>query len=110
MLIRRKDGQDRWCLDYQRLNNVTKIDVFTMPRIDECLDTLSGNVWISMLVAYAAFHQIKIRPKESTSPGTTLTNLLGLGSDCVQRPGQFGVTGPHLEYSTGIPGRRLGLR
>ena len=109
MLIRRKDGQDRWCLDYQRLNNVTKIDVFTMPRIDECLDTLSGNVWISMLVAYAAFHQIKIRPKESTSPGTTLTNLLGLGSDCAT-PRLIWCYGSSPEYRTGIPGRRLGPR
>ena len=64
MLIRRKEGQVRWCLDYQRLNNVTKIDVFTLPLIDECVDTLFGNVWFSMLYAYSAFHQIKILPKD----------------------------------------------
>ena len=39
MLIRKKDGQVRWCLDYRRLNNVTRKDVFPLPLIDECLDT-----------------------------------------------------------------------
>ena len=63
VLIRKKDGQIRWCLDYQRLNNVIRKDVFPLPLIDECLDTLSGNVWFSKLDANSAFHQIKIRPE-----------------------------------------------
>ena len=61
VLIRKKDGQVRWCLDYRRLNNVTRKDVFPLPLIDECLDTLSGNVWFLKLDANSAFHQIKIR-------------------------------------------------
>ena len=44
VLIAKKDGQVQWCLDYWRLNNVTRKDVFQLPLIDECLDTLSGNV------------------------------------------------------------------
>ena len=64
VLIRKKDGQVRWCLDYRRLNNVTRKDVFPLPLIDECLDTLSGNVWFSKLDANSAFHQIKIRPED----------------------------------------------
>ena len=35
-----------------------------MPLIEECLDTLSGNVWFSKLDANSAFHQIKIRPED----------------------------------------------
>ena len=49
VLIRKKDGQVRWCLDYRRLNNVTRKDVFPLPLIDEYLDTLSRNVWFSKL-------------------------------------------------------------
>ncbi|XP_056003459.1 uncharacterized protein LOC130046578 [Ostrea edulis] len=64
VLIRKKDGQVRWCLDYRKLNDVTRKDVFPLPLIDECLDTLTGNVWFSKLDANSAFHQIKISPKD----------------------------------------------
>jgi hypothetical protein len=46
------------------LNNVTRKDVFPLPLIDECLDTLTGNVWFSKLDANSAFHQIRISPKD----------------------------------------------
>ena len=49
MLIRKKDGQVQWCMDYRRLNNVTRKDVFPLPLIDECLYTLSENVCFSKL-------------------------------------------------------------
>ena len=64
LLIRKKDGQVRWFLDNRRLNNVTRRGVFPLPLIDDCLDTLSGNVWFSKLDANSAFHQIMIRPKD----------------------------------------------
>ena len=55
VLIRKKDGQVRWCLDYRRLNNVTRKDVFPLPLIDECLGTLSGNVCTGKIAA-CEFH------------------------------------------------------
>jgi hypothetical protein len=33
VLIRKKDGQVRWCLDYRKLNNVTRKDVFPLPSL-----------------------------------------------------------------------------
>jgi hypothetical protein len=51
-------------LDYRKLNNVTRKDVFPLPFIDECLDTLTGNVWFSKLDVNSAFHQIRISPKD----------------------------------------------
>ena len=55
VMIMKKDGQVRWCLDYRRLNNVTRRDLCPLPLIDECLDTLSGSVWFSKLVANSTF-------------------------------------------------------
>ena len=75
VLIRKKDGQIQWCLDYRHLNNVIRKDVFPLPLIDECLGTLSGNVCFSKLDANFAFHQ-------PSSPGTACTNLLKWGSNC----------------------------
>jgi hypothetical protein len=63
-LIHTKGGQDRWCLDYWKLNNATRKDVFPLSLIDECLNTLTGNVRFSKLDANSAFHQIRISPKD----------------------------------------------
>jgi hypothetical protein len=76
VLIRKKDGQVRWCLDYRKLNNVTRKDVFPLPLIDECLDTLTGSVWFSDLDANSAFHQIRISPKDKQK--TTFVMKYGL--------------------------------
>ena len=80
MLIRKKDGQVRWCLDYRRLNNVTRKDVFPLPLIDECLDTpLSERVVLHARRQTPPFTRLE---KQSSPPGTACTNLLGWGTDC----------------------------
>ena len=43
---------------------MTRKDVFPLPLIDECVDTLTRDVWFSKLDANSAFHQLKIRPED----------------------------------------------
>ena len=45
VLIRKKDGSLRFCVDYRGLNNATENDAYPLPKIDECLDSLSGAKW-----------------------------------------------------------------
>jgi hypothetical protein len=50
-----------WFIDYRKLNSVAKKDVYPLPLIEECIDTLSGNEWFSKLNANSAYNQVKVR-------------------------------------------------
>ena len=50
VLIRKRDGGVRWCIDYRALNSVTVKYAFPLPLIEECLDTLDGNICIQSLM------------------------------------------------------------
>jgi len=43
VLVKKKDGTLRFCIDYRRLNSVTRQDNYTLPLIDNCLNALSGS-------------------------------------------------------------------
>ena len=64
VLVRKRDGGVRWCIDYRRLNEVTKKDVYPLPCMEECLDTLSGNVWFSKLDANSAYWQVRLKEED----------------------------------------------
>ncbi|MEX1352018.1 MAG: pol polyprotein, partial [Desulfobacterales bacterium] len=64
VLIRKRDGSVRWCIDYRALNDVTVKDVFPLPLVSECIDTLSGNVWFSKLDANSAYWQVRINEED----------------------------------------------
>ncbi|XP_048246357.1 uncharacterized protein LOC125377354 [Haliotis rufescens] len=76
VLIRKSDGGVRWCVDYRSLNSVCSKDVFPLPLIDECLDTLADSQWFSKLDANSAYWQIKI--KEEDRKKTAFVTKYGL--------------------------------
>ena len=61
----------RVCIDYRRLNKVTRKDHFPLPFIDQMLDRLAGNEYFCFLDGYAGYNQITIAPKDQEK--TTFT-------------------------------------
>ena len=49
VLVRKKDGGLRLCIDLRKLNNRTVKDGYALPRIDDTLDCLHGAKWFSTL-------------------------------------------------------------
>jgi hypothetical protein len=59
VVVRKKNGDLRMCVDYTQLNSKTKKDAYALPCIEEILDNLSGNSY-SVLDAKSGYHQIEI--------------------------------------------------
>jgi hypothetical protein len=72
VLVRKKNGELRFCVDYRKLNDVTKKDCFPIPRIDDTLDTLAGANWFSTLDLKSGYWQVDVHPddKEKTAIST----------------------------------------
>lgn len=62
VLVKKKTGEYRYCLDYRALNKVTTKDVYPIPILTECMDSLVGNIYFSKLDANQAYYQIPVHP------------------------------------------------
>jgi hypothetical protein len=62
VVLIRKNGDLRFCVDYRRLNDVTKKDCFSLSSIDDTLDTLAGAKWFSTLDLKSGYWQVVLHP------------------------------------------------
>ena len=58
VMIPKKDGSYRMCVDYRPLNAVTKTNALVLPRVDDCLETVSGHSYYSTLDLFSGFWQV----------------------------------------------------
>ncbi|GET62384.1 retroviral-like aspartic protease 1 [Rhizophagus irregularis DAOM 181602=DAOM 197198] len=68
-LAGKKTGNYRFCIDYRKLNNVTKSDEYPLPRIDELLEKFRKGSWFTSLNLAVGYHQVEMaeEDKEKTA-------------------------------------------
>ncbi|KAE8978307.1 hypothetical protein PR002_g24750 [Phytophthora rubi] len=76
VLVRKKDGEVRFCIDYRALNKITKRDVYPLPRIDETLEALGGARLFTTLDLKSGYWQIGVAPEDRDK--TAFTTKKGL--------------------------------
>ena len=64
ILVKKKDGTMRLCIDYRKLNSFTKKDAHPLPRIEDIFDTLSGSKYFTTLDLAMGYHQVEVRPED----------------------------------------------
>lgn len=72
VMVRKRDGAWRFCIDYRKLNDVTHCDAYPLPRIDATLDSLAGSTLFTTFDLASGYWQVEVEPsdKEKTTFST----------------------------------------
>jgi len=97
VIVPKRNGKARFCVDYRRLNNITQKDTYPLPRMEDFLDSLGDAKVFILLDCTAAYGQVPISPADrETTAFTTHAGIyhwLLIRTD--QRPRYFSACPRH---------------
>jgi hypothetical protein len=67
VMVRKKSGQWRMCIDFTSLNKACPKDNFPLPRIDKIVDSAVGCEVMSLLDCFSGYHQIYMKEEDKAS-------------------------------------------
>ena len=85
VMVKKKDGIWRFCIDYRKLNKVTHRDAYPLPRVDATLDSLADSMFFTTLDLASGYWQVELEPNDkektafSTSKGHFEFNVMPFG-------------------------------
>ena len=88
VMVPKKDGSNRMCIDYRKLNEVTVKDAYPLPRIGQTIDALQGAGVFSSLDLASGYWQIPVAPEDRHK--TAFCTPDGGLYECLKMP--FGLT------------------
>ncbi|XP_076059649.1 uncharacterized protein LOC143036286 [Oratosquilla oratoria] len=87
ILVPKADGTQRFCVDFRRVNAVTKRDSYPLPRLEECIDRVGGAHFITKLDLLRGYWQVPMTPRAQS---ISCFAALGKTYQCKVMP--FGMT------------------
>lgn len=75
VVVRKKNGDVRVCIEYRKLNSLTKCDAYALPRLEESFSALARSKWFSVMDLISGYYQTEM--EESDKPKTAFVCPLG---------------------------------
>jgi len=107
VIVKKKDGRPRFCIDFRKVNEVTEPDAYPLPQIHATLDKLRGAKYLTTLDLQQGYWQIPVAPESRavtafTVPGRGLMQFRVMPFGLHSAPATFqrlldSILGPELE-------------
>ena len=71
VLVKKKVGSARFCIDYRKVNEVTRKDAYPLPQVENTLDTLGGLKYLTTLNLASGYKQVEVAKEDQRKTAFT---------------------------------------